>query len=140
MRVSSSIEAPDATSGTHSLRDRADRISVRARAHPVRGQGRAHLWKYQLHQPISSPPETRTRARWREVEMNLEQLRKQAKELVRRARSGDPEALERMGGREPILASAQLVLAREHGYPSWPALVATLEASVEAFVTAVTEG
>src|SRR5581483_6015970 len=65
-----------------------------------------------------------------EVEMNLEQLRKQAKELVRAARAGEPEALERLGGREPILARAQLVLAREHGYASWPALVAAAEANV----------
>lgn len=36
--------------------------------------------------------------------MNLEQLRKQAKELVRAARAGDPVALERLDGREPILA------------------------------------
>ena len=45
--------------------------------------------------------------------MNLEQLRKQAKELVKAARSGDREALDRLEGREPILANAQLVLARE---------------------------
>ena len=63
--------------------------------------------------------------------MNLEQLRKQAKELVKDARAGDADALERLGGREPILARAQLVVAREHGYPSWPALVAAAEASVE---------
>ena len=60
--------------------------------------------------------------------MNLEQLRKQAKELVRSARAGDTEAIERLGGREPILARAQLVLAREQGYPSWPALVAAAAA------------
>jgi ankyrin repeat protein len=71
--------------------------------------------------------------------MNLEQLRKQAKELVRAARTGDPKALERLGGREPVLARAQLVLAREHGYPSWPALVAALEAGAESFVLAATE-
>ena len=71
--------------------------------------------------------------------MNLEQLRKQAKELVKAARAGDPAALERLGGREPILAHAQLVLAREHGYPSWPALVAAADASVETFVRAATE-
>ena len=59
--------------------------------------------------------------------MNLEQLRKQAKELVRAAREGDAAALERLGG-EPILARAQLALAREHGFPSWPALVAAAEA------------
>ena len=72
--------------------------------------------------------------------MNLEQLRKQAKELVKAARSGDEEALARLGGREPILANAQLGLAREHGYASWPALVAAAEASVEAFVLAATDG
>jgi ankyrin repeat protein len=70
--------------------------------------------------------------------MNLEQLRKQAKELVKAARSGDPEALDRLGGREPILANAQLVLARENGYASWPAVVVAAEASVEAFVDAAT--
>jgi ankyrin repeat protein len=70
--------------------------------------------------------------------MNLEQLRKQAKELTRAARGGDAAALERLGGREPILASAQLVLAREHGYASWPALVAAAEADAESFVLAAT--
>jgi ankyrin repeat protein len=55
--------------------------------------------------------------------MNLEQLRKQAKELVRAARAGDPDALARLGDLPVRLASAQLVLAREHGYSSWPALV-----------------
>jgi ankyrin repeat protein len=68
--------------------------------------------------------------------MNLEQLRKQAKALVRAARAGDEKALARLGGREPILARAQLVLAREHGYASWPALVASVEANAEAFVRA----
>ena len=55
--------------------------------------------------------------------MNLEQLRKQAKELVRAARAGDPAALARLGDLPSRLASAQLVLAREQGYSSWPALV-----------------
>jgi ankyrin repeat protein len=72
--------------------------------------------------------------------MNLEQLRKQAKELVKAARTGDSEALERLGSREPILANAQLALARENGYASWPALVVAAEASVEAFVVAATNG
>jgi ankyrin repeat protein len=92
--------------------------------------------------------------------VNLEQLRKQVKELVRAARAGDAEALARLEGREPAvprsgageagtsllggsvkptpLAHAQLVLAREHGYRSWPALVAALEANAEAFVLAAT--
>ena len=55
--------------------------------------------------------------------MNVEQLKKQAKELVRAAREGDAEAVARFGDLPVQLASAQLVLAREHGYPSWPALV-----------------
>jgi len=55
--------------------------------------------------------------------MNLEQLRKQAKDLVKAARGGDAEALRRLGDLPVRLASAQLVLAREHGYSSWPALV-----------------
>src|ERR671910_535811 len=71
--------------------------------------------------------------------MNLEQLRKQAKELLKRARAGDDEAVGRLDGREPILANAQLVLAREHGYPSWPALVTAAEADVDSFVRAATD-
>ena len=55
--------------------------------------------------------------------VNLEQLRKQAKELARAARDGEPAAVARLGDMPPRLASAQLVLAREHGYSSWPALV-----------------
>jgi ankyrin repeat protein len=72
--------------------------------------------------------------------VNLEQLRKQAKELVKAARTGDPDALARLEGREPILARAQLVIAREHGYPSWPALVAAVEANADGFVVAATSG
>ncbi len=71
--------------------------------------------------------------------MNLEQLRKQAKELVKAARAGDPVALERLAGREPTLSRAQLVVAREQGFASWPALVAAAEANAEAFVLAATE-
>lgn len=70
--------------------------------------------------------------------MNVEQVRKQAKELVRAAHAGDAGAVARLGGRRPILASAQLVLAREHGYRSWAALVHALEADAEQFVVAAT--
>lgn len=75
-----------------------------------------------------------------EVRMNLEQLRKQAKELVRAARGGDVAALARLGDLPPRLASAQLVLAREAGHASWPALVHAVEANVESFVAAATSG
>jgi ankyrin repeat protein len=70
--------------------------------------------------------------------VNLEQLRKQAKELVRAARAGDEAALARLGDLSPILASAQLVLAREHGYRSWPALVHAVDTDADAFVLAAT--
>jgi ankyrin repeat protein len=72
--------------------------------------------------------------------VNLEQLRKRAKELVRAARAGDEEALARLGDLPPKLASAQLALAREHGFRSWPELVHTLEAGADAFVVAATSG
>jgi ankyrin repeat protein len=74
------------------------------------------------------------------VNLNLEQLRKQAKELARAARDGDPDALARLGDLPPRLASAQLVLARELGHSSWPSLVHALEASVESFLHAATDG
>jgi ankyrin repeat protein len=72
--------------------------------------------------------------------VNLEQLRKQAKELVRAARAGDPRALGRLGDLPIRLASAQLVVARERGFSSWPALVHWCEASVKSFVLAATSG
>jgi ankyrin repeat protein len=60
------------------------------------------------------------------VNVNLEQLRRQAKDLARAARAGEPEALARLGDLPSGLASAQLVLAREQGHASWPALVRAL--------------
>jgi ankyrin repeat protein len=77
--------------------------------------------------------------------VNLEQLRKQAKELVRAARAGDEQALARIRAHapareRPALADAQLALAREHGHPSWAALAVALEASAESFVVAATDG
>jgi ankyrin repeat protein len=75
--------------------------------------------------------------------VNLEQLRKQAKELVRAARGGDADALRRIrthasAAEHLQLADAQLVLARELGFRSWPALVAAVEANADAFVLAAT--
>jgi ankyrin repeat protein len=49
---------------------------------------------------------------------SLEQLRKQAKELVRERRSG---------GEPQRLSDAQLALAREYGFPSWPKLKAYVD-------------
>lgn len=62
---------------------------------------------------------------------SLPQLRKQAKELLRAVRSGDSTAVERVTAQlqrlakdaRPIsLSLAQLALAREYGFDSWPKL------------------
>jgi ankyrin repeat protein len=62
---------------------------------------------------------------------SLEQLRKQAKDLLRAHRAGDPEALARVAAHDPgeplKLTGAQYVVAREHGFPSWPRLKAYVE-------------
>lgn len=64
---------------------------------------------------------------------SLEQLRKQAKDLLRAQRAGDPAAAARVEAHHPHpseplqLAGAQLVVAREHGFPSWPRLRAYVE-------------
>ncbi|MGH2852114.1 MAG: ankyrin repeat domain-containing protein [Solirubrobacteraceae bacterium] len=68
---------------------------------------------------------------------DLDQLRRQAKELLRAARTGEADAVSRV---EPqTLAGAQLALARGYGFSSWPALKTALEqlvAQAEAFVAA----
>jgi uncharacterized protein len=55
---------------------------------------------------------------------DLEQLRRQAKDLLRDAERGDPSAYARVHAVSDriILASAQLALAREYGFASWAAL------------------
>jgi ankyrin repeat protein len=62
---------------------------------------------------------------------SLEQLRKQAKDLLRAHRAGEAAAVARVAAYEPDeplkLTGAQLVVAREHGFPSWPRLKAYVE-------------
>jgi uncharacterized protein len=65
---------------------------------------------------------------------SLEQLRKQAKDLLRDARTGHPDALARLSaphrttaGDRVTLAQAQLAIAREYGLPSWPRLAQLVE-------------
>jgi len=55
---------------------------------------------------------------------DLGQLRRQAKDLLRGARAGDAAALGRVRAVSDrlVLASAQLALAREYGFTSWPGL------------------
>jgi ankyrin repeat protein len=84
---------------------------------------------------------------------DLDQLRRQAKELRDGFRRGDAAAVERFGRHHPAglqgmasLASAQLVIARELGFASWPRLKAAVdtradaERRVHALVSAVIEG
>lgn len=61
---------------------------------------------------------------------DLDQLRRQAKELVRAAKAGDADALRRIRAVSDRLAldSAQLALAREYGFASWPGLKNEVEA------------
>jgi ankyrin repeat protein len=62
---------------------------------------------------------------------SLEQLRKQAKDLLRAYRAGDPDAVARVTAHDPgdplKLTGAQLVIAREHGFGSWPRLRAYVD-------------
>jgi hypothetical protein len=75
--------------------------------------------------------------------INLEQSRKQAKDLVKAFKSGDPEALDRIRWNHPrfrgltdaqiqtrkfALADAQLVIARLHYVESWPKLLKHIDA------------
>lgn len=58
---------------------------------------------------------------------DIEQQKKQAKELLQSFRAGDPDALARVRATLPdkqtiTLADAQFVLAREYGFRSWNAL------------------
>ena len=64
---------------------------------------------------------------------SLEQLQRRAKELLRDVRAGDPAATQRLQERHPhprdvpVLADAQLVIAREHGFAGWAQLRAYVE-------------
>lgn len=67
---------------------------------------------------------------------DLDQYRKQAKELLTQYQRGNDTALERVRANHPhppgdrcALADAQLVIAREHGVESWPRFVKAVEAA-----------
>jgi hypothetical protein len=61
---------------------------------------------------------------------DIGQLRRQAKDLLRAARSGDPAAEARIAAvaGSMTLAAAQLAVAREYGFASWPRLKAEMDA------------
>ena len=64
---------------------------------------------------------------------SLPQLRKQARELLKRFRANEPAAIERFRAAgiiaSPKLADAQFAIAREHGFASWPKLRKHVEAN-----------
>jgi hypothetical protein len=84
---------------------------------------------------------------------NLEQLKKQAKSLLRAAQGREADALrrfaalpvfssrsiEQLGATNLALHDAQSVIAREHGFPSWTALRDEVEARTLSFEAAVDE-
>jgi hypothetical protein len=84
------------------------------------------------------------------IPTSLEQQRKRAKDLIRAARDGDAAALARIQAvrsdaatptRSLKLADAQLAVARESGFDSWPKLVADFQQrDVKAFCDAVVAG
>ena len=61
---------------------------------------------------------------------DLDQLRHQAKDLLRAAQSGDTDSIVRVRAVSDTLtlAAAQLALAREYGFASWPRLKEEVEA------------
>jgi ankyrin repeat protein len=64
---------------------------------------------------------------------SLQQLRRRAKDLLRALKAGDDRAAARLAAHHPRspesprLADAQLVIAREHGFPGWPRLRAYVD-------------
>ena len=74
---------------------------------------------------------------------NLEHLKNQARKLLRQALESDPSASFRFAAigvtsQQPKLADALHVIAREHGFETWPALRLNLEANSENPVEALT--
>jgi ankyrin repeat protein/GNAT superfamily N-acetyltransferase len=68
--------------------------------------------------------------------VDLGRARREAKALLRAARSGDTVALARVGTPTPKLSDAQLAVARELGARSWPALVRQVERGRELVLAA----
>src|SRR3954454_9909415 len=90
---------------------------------------------------MSNPPESDS-VSYR----TLSHPRKLAKELLRAARAGDAEAIARLRRVRPdalkfALSDAQLVVAREGRFDSWPKLVRQLEqGELQRFKRAVGDG
>lgn len=77
---------------------------------------------------------------------DLDQLRRQAKELRRAVRAGQADALGRIrvhlalrSADRLTLSGAQFVIAREHGFASWPTLVSEVQARTMSLVQRLAE-
>lgn len=77
--------------------------------------------------------------------LNLEFYRKQAKALLKSAKAGDADAARRLPSAAAALHDAQLAIAREQGFASWPRFKAFIVESrldfhglVDAFIDAAT--
>jgi hypothetical protein len=70
---------------------------------------------------------------------DIDQLRHQARDLHRAATVGVPDALARIRrfSDRIVLSTAQLAVAREYGYPSWPALQAEVKRRRSLLPTAI---
>src|SRR5258708_27991849 len=83
---------------------------------------------------IVSQPDADPGWRWRRVmtalpgRPDLDQLRRQARELLRAAAASDEQALGRISvvSQKQTLSAAQLAIAREYGFASWPKLRAAV--------------
>ncbi len=92
--------------------------------------------KAQNAQPNASTPPIRKRPIF-DGRLNLEQQRKRAKELLRDLQNGNPGGLTRFkNAGHPLsqpeiptlkLADAQLIIARENGFTSWPKMKAHID-------------
>jgi len=99
-----------------------------------------------------SPSSPRTAPRTLPDKPNLNQLKKQAKDLLKAFQAGEPTAIDEMrahyphpisGPQEHVLqlSDAQLVLARAYGFDSWPKLKAFVDGiTMNRFVAAVETG
>ena len=99
-----------------------------------------------------SPSSPRTPTRALPDKPNLNQLKKQAKDLLKAFQAGEPTAIDEVRAHYPHpisrpqghvlqLSDAQLVLARAYGFDSWPKLKAFVDGvTMSRFVAAVETG
>jgi len=91
---------------------------------------------FEENTPSISMSAPRQKRRYFHGRLNFEQQKKQAKELLKQLRQGDKNATARFTAHHPKsaktaapqLADAQMVIARENGFSSWPKMKAHCDA------------